>query len=458
MRLFLANLFLLSSLVSSAQQINPQQIRGTAIVQSPSDSQTISHPMISPLWTGMNLFPHITDPITTTGNPTKGSATFMVANPTGVAVGMQITANFAATCQLPIGAFTIPEVTNISGSSITMSCPAISSTPGKVTFGALRTDPSAAVVVNSVATKWLLVGGATQGNSMIGGLSDPNNMNMQVQGYGNSLGALFYANTSDMTSGSGTRPLNVAVTADSFHAGRNKDSWGAYFQSNLLPSADNQSQHLQMEMSINNNWSAPSPIEDPFQVNNINNAINQRLDCGTGQPLDDPSSPNKCTTAIEILQNGARYYNGIIVGNQALDTSSGRIAPALALPPNTAVTWFISQGNNPGKIYSDTSGNIILQSNGLKVNRVGNGAGLQNVTTNRTCTPANTALASCSVTVNFLQAEPDNAYSYACTLDAVNAFLGSVSNRTMTGFDVVILATGKGVPAVSQISCTITHN
>jgi hypothetical protein len=416
----------------------------------------------SPLRTGTSPSPNILAPITTTAISTSGSPSFVVSSADGLQVGMAISASFVPdSCILPIGAFTIPVIANISGTTITMSCPAKATnvSPVPITFGAVRIDPIAASIENSVATNWLLVGGATQGNTGLPGYQSPDNMNAQIFGRNNSLGLLVGAFSSQMTSSSGTRPLTVFTNMDTFNPSQtNKDSWVAYYQSSLMPGTTDRAQHIQIEQSVNNTWNPMSQDEDPFTYNIINNTVNTRLDCGTGQPFGTGNSPKKCSTAMDILQNGASFRNGIVIGKNALDTSSGRIAPALAMPVNVGLTWYISQGNNPGKVYGDSSGNIVINSNGLTVNRLGPGPGIQTAKTSSACAPTNTAFNLCTFGLSFPTAEPDISYGYACTINAVNAFLGSISSKTTTGLTMNIYATGTGTPRVEEASCIITHN
>ncbi len=416
----------------------------------------------SPRRTGTSMVPNILAPITTTATSTSGSPSFVVSSATGLQVGMAISASFVpSACVLQIGAFTIPVITNISGTTITMSCPAnaTNSIPIAITFGGVRSDPTAQITGNSIATNWLLVGGAAQGNTGFPGYQSPDNMNAQIFGHKNSLGLLVGAFSSQMTSGSGTRPLTIFTNMDTFNPGQtNKDSWAAYYQTNLMPGTTDKAQHIQIEQSVNNTWNPMSQDEDPFTYNILNNTINTRLDCGTGQPFGAGNSPNKCSTAMDILQNGASFRNGIVIGTNALDTRSGRIAPALAMPASVGLTWYISPGNNPGKVYGDSNGNVVINSNGLTVNRLGSGPGIQTVKTASTCTLTNTPFNLCTFGLSFPTPEPDTDYGYACTINAVNAFLGSISSKTTRGLTMNIYATGTGTPTVAEASCIITHN
>jgi hypothetical protein len=469
--------------VATVNQITPA---GTAVLLGPSGSQTVTQPVntslnvntsgsgvfstnvsgVAPLWTGTSLITNVTPPITTTATSTSGSATFVVTSATGLQVGMSIVSSFTpGSCNIPAGAFTIPSITAISGTSITMSCPATATnaSPVSITFGKVRTDPTAASIENSVASNWLLVGGAAQGNTGLGlGYDDPTNMNAQILGNGKSLGLLVGAQASTGTSGSGIRPLTGAVVMDSFNgSATNYDSWVGYFQSLLMSGTNNTSQHIQFEQSINSNWTPVVQDEDPYIVTQLNNTVVHRLDCGTGQTFGSGTAPNECSTAMDILQNGAPFKVGIVFGLNALDVSSGRIAPALSLPPNNALFWSISEGNHPVQVYGDASGGLHLNSSsgqGAQINHMGNSIGFQTVLTTSTCTPANTAFASCFFSVSLPVVEPDSSYTWNCSIGGVNAFIGPIGSITTTGFTVTVYATGGGTPVVNGASCIITHS
>lgn len=130
--------------------------------------------------------------------------------------------------------------------------------------------------------------------------------------------------------------------------------------------------HINEESSIDNRWA--SPAIDPYAVNPLNGTRNLRLDCGIGS-----GSPTKCSDALEIVNNGATYYNGIVFSDDALDTSSGRIAPALALAKNHSVAWYYGTHGTPGSqswlLYANATapgGTIVLGNSAFNI--LGTGA------------------------------------------------------------------------------------
>lgn len=125
--------------------------------------------------------------------------------------------------------------------------------------------------------------------------------------------------------------------------------------------------HINEESSIYNLWA--SPAIDPYAVNPLDGTRNLRLDCGIGS-----GTPTKCSDALEIVFNGAPYYNGIVFSDDALDTSSGRIAPALALAKNHSVAWYYGTHGTPGSqswlLYANATapgGTIVLGNSALSV-------------------------------------------------------------------------------------------
>lgn len=458
-----------------------------AIRPNPSTTQTVTQPIntnftvntsgtgalvtstsgISPLWTGNSLIPAITLPISTTAITTNASPTITVTSAVGIAIGQKVFASFVFFCDSTDGPLTTAYVTAIAGTSVTMNCPATAtnSTPIAVTFGALRTNATSQVTVNSLATNWLLVGCAARGNTGLADISDPSKMNAQITGCGNSLGLMVGAKSSDMTSGSGTRPFTVFNIMDTYNAGAATFSnWAEYVQSTLQTGTANLAQHLQREMSIINGWPLAASREDPFNNNVINQTINLRMDCVGGVLL------HPCETAMDIVNNGQVYEQGIVIQNGALDTAAGRIAPVLSMPPNTGLKWFTAANTVGSQIFTDTNGNLLYKAgtnnylmgvagSGFQASQMGNSIGFQTITTTA-CTPPNTAFAPCATptVVTFATAEPDTAYGYNCTLNAINAFVGSISNPTISSVQVNILGTGTGAPVVAGVSCTITHH
>jgi hypothetical protein len=158
----------------------------------------------------------------------------------------------------------------------------------------------------------------------------------------------FASRTSDNAGGSGAAviPLECVVVSDSTTS---HPTWCQYNESDLVGTAVGQ--HLQTESSVYSTW--PVVTGDPYTDNPSGANFNLRLDAGKGS-----GSPNNITAALDIVNNGAAYRHGIIIGSTALDTAAGRIAPALAMAKNHSLSWYSSAGNEAWKLYSTaTSGN-----------------------------------------------------------------------------------------------------
>lgn len=199
--------------------------------------------------------------------------------------------------------------------------------------------------------------------------------------------------------------------------------------------------HINEESSIYNQWA--SPAIDPYAVNPLNGTRNLRLDCGIGS-----GSPTKCSDALEIVNNGAAYYNGIVFSDDALDTSAGRIAPALALPKNFSVAWYYGAHGTPGSqswsLYSNATapgGTIVLGNSALSVL----GAGAEASTT---------FLFLSNTGAGLLAAGPSTGNQATLT----GAASGSAPLLSATGVDtnVNLALQAKGTGAINALSRIVT--
>lgn len=150
--------------------------------------------------------------------------------------------------------------------------------------------------------------------------------------------------TSDNTTMPYATTLNHLCVADA--ASNQVPLWCQYLQGEVLISMGTK-QLIMVENSIYNTADVVTGI-DPFTTNHGGLTENLRLDCGDGQ-----SSPLNCSTALHIINNGAKYSNPpIIVGNGAIDTSVSANPPAIALPSAYAVGWYTSAGVLGGSMFS----------------------------------------------------------------------------------------------------------
>lgn len=316
----------------------------------------------TPLTVGSSLFPNITPAVTTTATSSNGSPTINVTSATGLAVGMGAYSSFVSSCSSAVAAFTQARITGISGTSITLSCPATATngSPVSVQFGQPRYDPTSSLLANDVGTQTLKVGSASQGNSAawLNQVSAGQDFRFTsaaqiVTPPGGGYALTVAARTSDATGGAAAFPFQSILYADSW-GNSSFGSENAYLQDNLAAATAGHAIHIQMEQSINSNWGSP-PGEDPYTTNQTNQTIGHRYDCGTGQSA--APFPNNCTTAIEIVTNPMSFENGIVIANGALDTGGGaRMGAAMAMPVNTGLIWFSGPGVFSGDVESSSAG------------------------------------------------------------------------------------------------------
>ena len=312
------------------------------------------------LQVGSSIVPSVSVPISTTATTTNGSTTINVTNATGLAVNQYISASWVSeTCSTALAAFASPYIVSITGTTVVMSCPATAtnSTPAAVTFGVNPYDATANIITNTYGGNRLLLGavavnsGANWLSNIVGAPLDPNapvNATELISANGTNHWALVTVGRTS-TSGPLTFPFGSFFYADSGNVGGE----AGYFQSNLSAATAGAYQHIQLEQSIDSLW--PATGEDPFTINGTNITIAHRLDCGTGQASG--AMPNNCGVAIDIVTNPEAFEDGIVIGNGALDTASGRIAPALSMPPNTGLFWYSSAGTSNAHIFADAFGN-----------------------------------------------------------------------------------------------------
>jgi hypothetical protein len=70
------------------------------------------------------------------------------------------------------------------------------------------------------------------------------------------------------------------------------------------------------------------------------------------------TDPKGCTVGFHLMNNGANYRHGIVIGSDALDTAAGRIAPALAMGQNHSVSWYSAANTEAWRIYSTATAHM----------------------------------------------------------------------------------------------------
>ncbi|MEN2469771.1 hypothetical protein [Burkholderia sp. GS2Y] len=328
----------------------------------------------SPVSVGTSLIPDASPPINTTASATIGSTTISVANATGVTVGMGIYGDFVGECSTANAAFTNAYVTAVNGNSITMSCPATKTDPYPVQFGQQRISTESAILANNLGAYYAKIGSASKGNTAAWLNQVSTGQDYQATSAlqviappGGGYGITTAARSSDATGGAAAFPLQSILYLDSWSSANYK-SENTYLQDNLAAATDGKSApHIQMEQSINSLWVTQG--EDPYFVNQPGQTILHRYDCGTGQ--SSAPLPNNCTSAIDIVKNGAQLRNGIVVSSDALDVSSG-FGSVLSMPLNNGLIWYSAKNTYSATISSKSPGmldiNVPTSGAGIRLN------------------------------------------------------------------------------------------
>ena len=332
-----------------------------------------------PASVGLNLYPLVAAPIVTTGTITAGAKTLTLASGASVANG--------DTVYDPSTGETIGTIASGAGSNtFTLLGPArISYTNAPMRVGLSRWDANSYALANTIGAQNVHVGLAAKGRStwlpLVGaaGYDYPEVSRLTV--LGNSVGATFGVRSSDLNSGLGA--IHAAAfftlidTPKNIVDGRPNSSTTRYLQAGNLPSSIGGDTMIGEESSMLNFW--PAAAEDPFTVNPYNGVRNQRYDCGWGYQsasgfiggydklgIPPGTTAHDCSAAIDIVYNDGKYGTGITFGFEALNTDNGRLAPALALPPQTGVTWFSAAGVRSWDLVSTATGGygkLDLQNN-----------------------------------------------------------------------------------------------
>ncbi|WP_186056499.1 hypothetical protein [Burkholderia gladioli] len=350
---------------SGTYRDSPFSISSSTGAVTLSDGLTVSGATNTgtPTTVGTSLYPTIVAPINTTATTTNGSANITVTSAAGITTGMGVYGSFSPNqCSGNETGFMGVYVTAVSGTTVTMSCPAnaTNSTPVAVQFGQQRYSPTSTLLVNDVGAQTIKVGSASQGNSAawLNQISTGQDYRLTsaaqiVSPPGGGYGITVAARTSDATGGAVAFPLQALFFADN---GNPNGSEVAYFQSNLNPATAGHGPHIQFEQTIESGW-APGP-EDPYTINAVNATIAHRIDCGSGGPGGVGPTDQSCTTAIDIVPNNQPFLNGIVFANGSLDSSGGR--NALAMPLNYAATWFSAANQYSAFVTSNAAGSMLF--------------------------------------------------------------------------------------------------
>lgn len=383
--------------VSGTLVDNPISIaNGTGIV-SMADGLTVTGQISAtgttglgtPTSIGTSVYPTIVAPVSTTATTTNGLATVTVTSAAGLTINMGAypSSVFGSSCSTPGAAFVNPYITNISGTTVTLSCPAVQTngTPIAVQFGQARYSSTSSILANDLGAQSLKIGAASQNNyaSWLNQVSTgqdfrPSTAAQIISPPGGGYGLLVGARASDANSGAPPFPIQSFLYLDNWaNAGYSAEN--VYLQDNLAAATAGHGPHIQMEQSINSLWGSP-PAEDPFTINATNQTIAHRYDCGTGQATT--SGMNGCTSAMDIVPNPETFENGIVIANNAIDTGGGtRQGNALAMPLMVGFTWFSAASTYSAATYSPSAGVLdFLVPAGGQYQFIVNGSTVGNIT------------------------------------------------------------------------------
>lgn len=311
---------------------------------------------------GSSVTPFVWQPYATTVGTTNASAVITVAggDVTKFRNGDNIIVAGCALCDTVIsGGGTTSVTLNATATATNASAAA--------TVGLQRYSTTSAGIANSLGVSNLNIGAAALGYGDWSGLYDGPGRYLSIgplkvisnQG---TRSATFASRLSDTPVGSGLPYMeNVVHMAilDSKPSGVLSGGWNVYNESRLLAASAPSTPGLgfiSVEDSIYSEWA--SPTLDPYLTNVQGYTENFRPDCGTGS-----GTPNDCSAAIHVINNGARYKSGIIFSQDALDTTGGTAqAPAIALGPWQGVSWYRAAGSVAFSVFSNMSvGNGYLQ-------------------------------------------------------------------------------------------------
>lgn len=331
---------------------------------------------ITQFGTPANLVPSVVQQTSTTANTTVNSTTITVASGSGIQQYQGIYGSFVQSCVTADQGVTQDYVVSVSGTTVTMSCPATSTNTGAaVQFGQNRFyGVSSAIQANNVGATLYKGGSLATGNSagwlnqIATGMDYQSTASMEVtSNAGGGYAGVFGARTSDTSGGALAFPLQ------SYWLG---DTWGSagyggenlYLQDTLRSATSGKTPHFQFEQTITNQWASVG--EDPYTINQTNQTIAHRLNCGNGASTVTAGVYN-CSAAIDIVPNPNAFNNGIVISNGALVTNGN----ALSMPLNTAVTWF-SGSNTPSAYITSLAAATLdfgfpaVNGAGIKINNV----------------------------------------------------------------------------------------
>ena len=229
-------------------------------------------------------------------------------------------------------------------------------------IGAYRYDSNASFITNTVGAKNVLVGtasvdGATTWlNTYIPGIDVVQYVALYSISSNGGVGATFAARSSDNSNNQNVIAEICVVVQDKVGGSQNY-VWCGYDQL-VINSGANNDHAIGRENSIFNNGSA-SAAEDPYNVNPTGSSVGGRYNCAVSGGI----GANNCGAAIDIINNGAKFISGIVIGDASLNTSLNAQPDAIALPHDYSITWFNSAATKTWKIFVNAS-NLLFNNVG----------------------------------------------------------------------------------------------
>jgi hypothetical protein len=336
-------------------------------------SMTANGPLLAPGWStggstpvavtqpevfGSSLIPVYANGHQITATTVLGSNTFTASSTAFALPNTLIYGRF------PIGSY----VASVAGSVVTVannqgSNQATVTGSGFLSFGTNRWDATSSTIANVSAANHMWAGAAASGASTPAGLfrpwaDDPTVTAMDVQSTIGKTGGYFFTRNSDAPLNSSNAAQAVELQAINDNTVTPTKSWSAYIESWAV-SGSLGPQTFGVENSMYNTNAVSA--EDPFTVNPSLATINERLDCGNGNP-----NPLNCSGALDIVNNGAAYAGpAITIGNNALSTATFTNPSALAMPSGAngyGIGWWSGAGKRVWNIYSASTSSSVLNN------------------------------------------------------------------------------------------------
>jgi len=316
---------------------------------------------------GTSLYPTAVPSIQTTCGYTTGSATLTC--PTGLAInaGDTVFCTPSTDCYDGNGIWpTVVSYTSGTGAVVLSNNAQATSAASAVRFGSgQRYDINSTVMANTLMAQAGKFGNTAQGRTWWGDNNPGYTANvtntgpsLMVASNGNIVSELVASHSLGANSWHQIA-LDILVRADAnaLSSGNAHSTWATYIQADTVASSAAYSNSITVgEWEMANRW--PVVDVDPYSgvaPGPLTNLIG--WGCGAGEATTNAwGTLASCSSAVYVFANNSQFRSGIVFHNLSLDTASGRIAPALALPRNYAINFYGQTGAPQWSIYNSTNG------------------------------------------------------------------------------------------------------